>query len=571
MTGISENCDGLLKYGDLVGYTHYLPILILIIVLIYCLKLHRGNILLMNLLYFILGFLLWLILDIVTWTTTNIFHLIAAWTPMDLIEVIFTLCLIHFYILYVNKSYSSKKIVLLFLILVTPLFLMTVTGNTVVDFDITNCEVISSKISTNYKLIVELLGVLTVIILFITPRCRFTKIDKVDVTITSLLLIFLITFSVSEYVSSMTGIYEIHLYSLLIVPVFIVISVYCIVNYRLPSLKEMIKSFLLIVIVLFSTIPLLGSGNTSIILYANIIFTVIICILIIHINSREALHLSQISSLATSLKDLNDNLEEKVALQTAKIKKSYELEQNAHRELVKLSEAKDSFISIAQHNLRIPITNINNKIENLIKNSQHLDDTAKKTLINTKESLDNLNEIADEFRNISKIKRGAQILQPTRETLLPIVLGILSELTFEIERLNIKINYPTLPESWPQLNIDKNKIKDALIVVIENAIKYNTNNGHITISNKTINNNFIMKIENSGLGLSEQEKENLDKHSFYRSERVKNINPVGMGIGLYLAKSIIEAHHGKLIISSNGEDLGATVEITIPLDFLNHN
>jgi signal transduction histidine kinase len=440
-----------------------------------------------------------------------------------------------------------------------------------IGFNLNDCSSIEGPIATYYVYLIEALF----IVYSVLTVMKYAMFSRLSASSTKLLipygvLIFLFIFTIGNIYGSTTKNWVYGDIGLIGVPLLISVILYSTIKYRFID-KSLDGKKIIIIIVWILLASLITISNLDL-LHLVILITLLVIIslsnVVFTITSRESLHLSQISSLASSLKDLNDNLEAKVNAQTAEIKKSYELEQNAHRELVKLSDAKDNFISIAQHNLRIPITNINNKIEDLIKNSGNLDMATKTVLVHAKDSLDNLNEIADEFRNISKMKRGSQILQPTKESILPVISNVMNELYFEIDRMNISITYPTLPESWPLVNIDRNKIKDAFIVVMENAIKYNQQDGYIQISNRIEGDKLIICIKNSGLGLSDQEKENLDKHNFYRSERVKNMNPVGMGIGLYLAKSIIEAHHGNLSISSNGENLGAIVVITIPIDFL---
>jgi signal transduction histidine kinase len=117
---------------------------------------------------------------------------------------------------------------------------------------------------------------------------------------------------------------------------------------------------------------------------------------------------------------------------------------------------------------------------------------------------------------------------------------------------------------WPELNIDTGKIREVLLIVIENAVKYNHKGGRITIQAGMTDAKFEMTVENTGAGLVAEDREKLFNHLFYRSEQAKKANPVGMGIGLSVARAIVRAHHGELTIESDGEGRGARVRIGIP-------
>jgi signal transduction histidine kinase len=134
--------------------------------------------------------------------------------------------------------------------------------------------------------------------------------------------------------------------------------------------------------------------------------------------------------------------------------------------------------------------------------------------------------------------------------------------------MGIEVTYPSHTSDWPELKIDANRIKEVFMVILENAVRYNFKNGKINIETKTTGDNFEMKIFNTGIGLTLDENKQLFNRSFYRSKIAKELNPIGMGIGLSLSRSIVEAHHGTLEISSKGINMGVTVNITLPTDFL---
>lgn len=267
------------------------------------------------------------------------------------------------------------------------------------------------------------------------------------------------------------------------------------------------------------------------------------------------------------LTTLNNTLSEKVIEQTSEIRKVYEIEQKARKDLEKLNETKDQFILLTQHNLRSPINSIRYELDELIKGRVgNIDSQARDFLVNSNKSVSRLSEIVDDFLNISTIKIDSQILKLTYGNIKTIINDVIHELRLDINRLNLNIQYISSNEIWPEIKMDMNKIREAIQIVVENAVKYNTYSGSVVIDNSIVDNQIKLKITNTGLGITKNEKNNLFNKLFYRSHRARKMNPIGMGIGLQVARAIINGHNGDLTIDSEGESLGAIVTISLPVD-----
>ncbi len=285
--------------------------------------------------------------------------------------------------------------------------------------------------------------------------------------------------------------------------------------------------------------------------------------------------LTKESSQRELLTSLNSTLSEKVAEQTTEIRKAYELEKHARRELEKLNETKDQFIMITQHHLRSPVTNIRSELE-AMQNGTYgkLDAGQSQAITKTNASVSRLTRIVDDFLNISTLKVGSQILDIKTGNMKPILIEVLDELRIDIERSHLSVKYPESTADWPHIEIDASKMHEALLIVIDNAVKYNVDGGSIVISTRTEDNSvenhtdnsrvFEMIIENTGIGLIAEDREKLFTRHFYRSKRAQSANPIGMGIGLSVARAVVRAHHGTLEIESDGEGKGARVRFRLP-------
>jgi signal transduction histidine kinase len=345
---------------------------------------------------------------------------------------------------------------------------------------------------------------------------------------------------------------------------FLISLAYSITKYRLFDIKLVaieigILSLWSIILIRLS----LATSNREI-YTESILFliTVILGILLILTSLREAKQREELAHL-------NLHLNQKVEEQTKEIVKSLELEKKAKRDLEKLNETKDQFIMLTQHNLRTPITSIDYEIESILSTREsEISSDVRQTLLDTKTSIKNLTRLVDDFLNITTLKVGSQILNLGSGSLLTIIESVIQELRIDILNRNISIEYPKDLSFWPEMKVDLNKIREVFQIIIENAVKYNFLNGKISIETKNIDGSLEIKIKNTGVGIIEEDKRNIFDKLFYRSKESRASNPTGMGIGLSISRMIVKAHHGELEIYSDGENKGAEVTITLPINFL---
>lgn len=293
------------------------------------------------------------------------------------------------------------------------------------------------------------------------------------------------------------------------------------------------------------------------------IFTFIVFLLLAIYLIRSALREAHQKE---QLADLNLHLEQKVAEQTKEIRASYDLEKEARRELEKLNEAKNQFIMITQHHLRTPVTSIEWELESMLAGTYGaVSAEFKEALLDTKTATGRLTRIIDDFLNITALKTGQNILMLSNTSLKEAIESIVSELKTEISRRKISLSYPKNEADWPTLSIDAPKMHDILLIIIENALKYNHDGGSVEINTRTHDGRFELTIKNTGIGITTEEISKIGSALFYRGDDARKLNTVGMGVGISVAKAIIKAHHGTFNIHSEGKDKGAKVTIELPL------
>jgi signal transduction histidine kinase len=279
--------------------------------------------------------------------------------------------------------------------------------------------------------------------------------------------------------------------------------------------------------------------------------------------------------LREQLQDLNLHLQEKVDEQTVEIRKSYEVEKKARVELESLDKAKSEFILTAQHHLRTPLTIIKGYAAALFEKPSEDKDfisKAKDGLGKINVASDRLMSLVNEFLDISQMEVGKSILKIELSNIKPLIEDIIEELKPDMEKNHISVSYPQDEESYPSILIDSKKFKEALTIFIDNATKYNKENGSITVTTRVFfhpiekdKKLYQITIENTGIGIKPDELPKLFTHYFERSDEARKLYATGRGLGLNIAKSIINAHNGTVRVESDGEGKGARFIVELPM------
>jgi len=297
-----------------------------------------------------------------------------------------------------------------------------------------------------------------------------------------------------------------------------------------------------------------------------LIMAIILGLILIRGVLREIKDRKKIEELAEKLQSLNHHLSDKVAEQTREIRAAYEVEKKARRDLEKLNDSKDQFIMITQHHLRTPVTSIDWELESMLAGGYGpITPELKTAVTGAQTAAKRLTHIIDDFLNIAALKAGGSILNLSQRSLKPAIADILDELKLDIARMRVSIVWADDVAQWPEITVDYDKMREVLLIVMENAIKYNHEGGSIDIGVRTLDGRFEVSIRDSGMGITPEEIGKIGSSLFYRGNSARSINPTGMGIGLSVAKAIVNAHHGAFSIEPNGKGEGTKVTITLPL------
>ncbi|KKS14261.1 MAG: PAS/PAC sensor signal transduction histidine kinase, partial [Parcubacteria group bacterium GW2011_GWB1_41_6] len=192
-------------------------------------------------------------------------------------------------------------------------------------------------------------------------------------------------------------------------------------------------------------------------------------------------------------------------------------------------------------------------------------DKAKEAMVKVYTSNERLIKLIDDLLNISRIERGKMDYDFQVLPLEKLVGDVILELKPVAERKGLKINWQE-PVGLPKIKFDESKMRQVVLNLIDNAVKY-TEKGEIDAKLEKINGKIRLTIKDTGAGLAKEKIPLL----FKKYSRVETKSPYGkhtqgMGLGLYVAKRIIDDHKGKIWAESEGEGKGSAFFVELPAD-----
>lgn len=230
---------------------------------------------------------------------------------------------------------------------------------------------------------------------------------------------------------------------------------------------------------------------------------------------------------------------------------------------VELMKAKNEFISIAAHQLRTPLTAVNWTFESL--NGEKIS-ASQKSLVNTGlEASALMLKIVNDLLDVSKIEEGHFGYDFEDVNLIDFVKEVIKEAKDMADQSSVKI-YLKEPKTPLILKIDSQKLGMVLFNLIDNAVKYNVENGEVVVSVECLKDKPFVQIsvKDTGIGMNKSDLEKMFK-KFFRADNAVKAIPNGSGLGLYIAKNIIKRHGGEIWAESE-INRGSTFYFTLPID-----
>ncbi|MSR87936.1 MAG: HAMP domain-containing histidine kinase [Candidatus Zambryskibacteria bacterium] len=245
------------------------------------------------------------------------------------------------------------------------------------------------------------------------------------------------------------------------------------------------------------------------------------------------------------------------------IRRDLEL-QRANEKLRELDLTKSNFISIAAHQLRTPLSGVKWTLNMVLKETLGQIGTEQKSfLMKCYESNERMIVLINDMLNADRIDSNK-----IKYNFLPIQISdlmddVLFEMTAFISKKKLHMSYAHKGSVFPKVLIDKEKIRGVLQNLLENSIRYTLEEGYVEIDFKEVDQFLRVSIKDSGIGIPEEEQKNIFNR-FFRAKNAFKTETDGSGLGLYIAKGVVEKHGGKIWFESR-EGEGSTFYFTIPI------
>jgi signal transduction histidine kinase len=422
---------------------------------------------------------------------------------------------------------SLFKRILLFLSTLIP-FLITIIQKSVIGFNQSMCEALNNNFLDQYKLYLEILILLIIFVYLLVPfvkkKALYSK--KSSIIVIGSMFLFLSVFGVTEYLSAITGYYEINLYALFIIPVFLVAITYSIFTLDIFNVK-VVSTYSLV----FGFIILVGSQ----LFFVSGITDRLLTILTIILSSGLGILL---------FRNLHKESEQRIYIEKLNVK------------LEALLAQRESLTHLVTHKVKGSFTRSKYIFAEMLegtfgKLSKELKDMAEKGLKSDNDGI----ETVDLVLNAANLQTGTVKYEMKPVSFKEIVSHFVDELKGRAESKGLKFETDIKDGDYNTIG-DFFWLSEVVHNLIDNSVKY-TKEGSIQVGLEKKDNKILFYVKDSGVGINDEDKKNLFKEGG-RGKNSVSVNVDSTGYGLFTVKLIVDAHKGRIWAESEGDNKGTT-------------
>ena len=229
-----------------------------------------------------------------------------------------------------------------------------------------------------------------------------------------------------------------------------------------------------------------------------------------------------------------------------------------------LDESREEFVSNVSHELKTPMTSMKVLADSLLEQENVPVEMYQEFMRDIAKEIDRENQIITDLLSLVKMDRSGQTMNIQTMNINELLEQILKRLKPIAEKKNVEM----VMESFRPVTaeIDETKFTLAVSNLVENAIKYNHENGWVHVSLNADHKYFYVKVEDSGIGIPEEDQVHIFER-FYRVDKSHSREMGGTGLGLAIARNAVLVHRGSIKVYSN-EGEGTTFTVRIPLIYM---
>ncbi|MEY4723521.1 MAG: hypothetical protein RLZZ324_1034 [Candidatus Parcubacteria bacterium] len=227
-----------------------------------------------------------------------------------------------------------------------------------------------------------------------------------------------------------------------------------------------------------------------------------------------------------------------------------------------IDKMKSEFVSFASHQLKTPLTAIKWSLESLVGgDSGKLNATQEENAKEIDSEVQGLQRLVSDLLNVSRIETGRNFsITPAATNLRPIVEKAAHDVAAAAAKRNVSISLAGLPTPFMRL-ADADKIKEVILNLMSNAVKYSKDGGHVEVGAKSTSRGEALYVKDDGVGIPKAQQARVFER-FFRAANVADAFE-GTGLGLYIVREIVTRHGGGIWFESE-EGKGTTFYLTLP-------
>ncbi|MEK7482644.1 MAG: ATP-binding protein, partial [Patescibacteria group bacterium] len=233
-----------------------------------------------------------------------------------------------------------------------------------------------------------------------------------------------------------------------------------------------------------------------------------------------------------------------------------------------VEKMKTEFVSLAAHQLRTPLSAIKWALKMLLDGDMgSIKQDQKNFLEKTYQSNERMIALVNDLLDITRIEEGKYLYKPTVTQLELVAKFVADSYKDEAKAKNIKLTLRKSDSLLRPVKIDVEKIRLAMQNIIDNAIRYSAEGSEVIVACSGNEKEAIFSVQDSGIGIPKDQRTRMFS-KFFRGSNAVRIDTEGSGLGLYIAKNIVEAHNGRIWFESE-PGKGATFYFSLPIDSSN--
>lgn len=234
------------------------------------------------------------------------------------------------------------------------------------------------------------------------------------------------------------------------------------------------------------------------------------------------------------------------------------------RKLKAVDQSRQEFVSNVSHELKTPITSIRVLADSLMGMEDVPEELYREFLSDISDEIDRESKIIDDLLTLVKADKSNAELNVEEININGLLEQILKRLRPIAKKRNIELVLESIREV--SADVDEVKLSLALSNLVENAVKYNHEEGWVHVTLDADHKFFYVKVSDNGIGISQEDQEHVFER-FYRVDKARSRETGGTGLGLAITKSIILMHQGAIKLQSK-EGEGTTFTVRIPLNYI---